>query len=436
MNVNNLEASSDGSKYLCWKDRPKFIQNQSDRAFESVNSDTVSNWRYNGATQYNMLGIEEQKLIKKIIQNAAKEQKDFYLLDIGSGNFQWGKAVVRYINEQKDLPEDIKVHVIGVRGEGGDSTKEEIGKCKLYELTSFKIENLYQEFEKNGLFLEKKLDFAISRWCFRHLVDPLGTFVQVHDLLRPGSGTFIADGFFSIDRTDEKERWGDQAPWEMLDLLVKTKAPFLLDDYDQSCSIVEFILQRPNENPCQLDMKYIDLAGVGFHSQESKFVTIFDKGKEKYGEDYFHYNSDRTRTLYGDKKIYDWLRKDDLIGYEIKFGMASKECDSFQERFKLHQAVIEGDLGSLEQLIKDGFDIDEGDLEGYTPLHLAIKHKQFECFAFLLKQGANQHIPSSEKRTKSFFDNGFLSLVEEAKFKNYDEKYTNMLEENKVEMEF
>lgn len=379
------------SPYVECLDRRKrlpVIQEKIDAVFDSLKVEKCSSWgRYNGPEefskhQYNILQIPEHYLIKKLILQAPIAKKDFYFLDIGAGNFQWVKGLASFINSQKDLPNDITIHILGVRGEGGVEKIKAIGKCKTYKLTAFKIENLVEEFESRGLFLTNIVDFAISRWTFRHLVDPLGTFVRTYHLLRPGNGILLMDGFFIFDKKRNLDFSLVEASNYIFSLLLKTKAPFLLEFHLNFLN--HFLLRRPNENPCPLEMTYIGLfknpyKDAGRLEDAVQFDDLeFDKETEEEGstrglKNFLRYDGGITsyNYLYGDKSLYYWLRSNEA---------------------KLHEAVIRGDCLELEKGLDEGADIDEVDLNGVTALRLALKINQLSCFEFLIQRGAKTDI--------------------------------------------
>ena len=176
------DPSPISATYLSWKERTSEINHSIYRAFQAIVSDTKSEWgRFNGNDTYSIGGIKEHKLMRKIIQEAPSGTKDFYALDIGAGNYQWGRELAKYLNEKKDIPKDATIHIIGIRGETNlDKVVTELGQCRLYEFGQFQIETLMDEFQKLGLQLANKVDLVVSRWCFRHLVDPVGTFTQAY----------------------------------------------------------------------------------------------------------------------------------------------------------------------------------------------------------------------------------------------------------------
>jgi hypothetical protein len=103
---------------LSWKDRPDSVREAGDSAFESLRHSTISNWStFNGVHEYSLCGVGEHQLFKTLIQRAYPNQKSFVALDIGAANFEWVETLHQFLEKQTDLPEDIEVHIIGVRAE-------------------------------------------------------------------------------------------------------------------------------------------------------------------------------------------------------------------------------------------------------------------------------------------------------------------------------
>lgn len=65
------------------------------------------------------------------------------------------------------------------------------------------------------------------------------------------------------------------------------------------------------------------------------------------------------------------------------------ECDDSDSSESVHDAVRDGDLARIEQLLAEGYDINTFDLLGYTPLHYAVRAEDFEVIKFLLSHGAD-----------------------------------------------
>ncbi len=241
-------------KGLNWHDRPKAMKEDVISAYQKISANPSSQWGLtNGAPEYNLICIEQYKLLKNIILKAP-EEKEFFILDLGAGNFEWGRDKVKRINSDPDLPTDIKVNVIGIRGE--KSPPNEVytdGKCKIYEFGNFMAENLTAQLKKVGLQLDNKIDLIVTAYTMRHLVDPVGTFVQAYNLLKPNTGYILSDSiFFMLD--SHKDTNTENAARSIQSLLLETKSPFLFIYRGMAES--SFILKRTGMNPFQPAMKY------------------------------------------------------------------------------------------------------------------------------------------------------------------------------------
>jgi ankyrin repeat protein len=54
----------------------------------------------------------------------------------------------------------------------------------------------------------------------------------------------------------------------------------------------------------------------------------------------------------------------------------------------LGQAVMDGNTGLIDDLLQYGADVNEGDTEGLTPLHVAVMNGHLDMVKFLLSRGA------------------------------------------------
>ncbi len=411
--ITRSQSASDSlpsppARYLDWTQRSDSLQDFISDTLERLSSQTTSNWGsfggmgFNGQENYGMCGVHEYALMKKIIQQAPSSQKDFYALDIGAGNFQWSKGLADFLDKQTDLPKDIKVHIIGIRGEKHLGQRIiETDRCKIYNLGAFKIEELFRKLKKEeGLpDLEGKIDLAVSRWTFRHLADPTGTFVQVFNLLRPKTGFLLMDGFY-LDVNDSINTDGNI---NMTRLFLDTKAPFLTRFYGDTRSLNHFMLRRPDANPCQLPMNY-DGRRYAEETQQigSRSVTCFTREAQPGDEEKFYVPiglPEDYDQIHGDRKMLDWLRKNGLMNNPCLIWAPIQNKDRGLKSPPLHQAVLRGDLHLVKECLNRGDDIDESDADGNTALHLAIQKKSYDLFQLLIEKGAHLWLANRERHT-------------------------------------
>lgn len=370
---------------LCWKERTSEINYFITRAFQAIVRDKKSRWgMYNGADAYDIAGVKEHKLMKKIIQGATLGNKDFYALDIGAGNYQWGRELARYLNTKKDLPKDVTIHIIGIRGEANlDEAVKVLGQCRLYEFGQFQIETLMDEFQKRGLQLANKVDLVVSKWCFRHLVDPVGTFTQAYNLLRPKTGYFLFDGFFFLHENEKIRDNSLNFNARMIRLCLETQAPFLTNRYNVTRSLDHFVVGKQDERPCLLRKQYLGIENPVREFQiGSETVTRFKVPSDVEGIPLLKKGSYR-----GNKDMYERLRQKGLLHNPKSVWGPLQNKDTDKNTPPFHIAIISGDDEAIDRCLTDECDINESDHTGATPLHLAIKHRNYELFSTLLERG-------------------------------------------------
>ncbi len=317
--VNNYNPVVD-SCYFDWTQRPESLQGVITKCYEQLANNPHGRWSlYNGKKNYEICGVNEYALMKDIILKAPFHQQEFYALDIGAGDFQWGHGLAAFIDAQTDLPNDISVHIIGVKGEAYLEEKVITTKrCIIHKLGAFKIEELFASFIETGLEVESNVDLIVSRWCFRHLADPVGTFAQAYNLLRPGSGYLLIDGFFFLYE-GQKLNHGD-GNMCMTQLFLDTKAPFLTQSMNPGYSLNQFILQSADAEPCSLPMQYLSIEVIEDTVKKwgvnSRTVTRFQRqpqesDREKHRLPCLH--PEEIHYVYGDKNIFDHLQDNGLF---------------------------------------------------------------------------------------------------------------------------
>jgi hypothetical protein len=387
--------------FLHWTQRPDSLKDAISRAFNRIVGSYTSKWgAFNGNARYGLCDVDEQALLKKIIQQAPAGQKEFYVLDIGAGNFEWSESMAANIEKQADLPPDIKVHILGIRGESyfGDRVVE-TDHCKIYYLGAFKVEELFEQFKRAGFDLENKIDLAVSQWCFRHLADPLGTAAQVYHLLRSKTGFFLVDGFFFLCNDGRMTDGNIQ----MTRLFLDMKAPFLTQYVDNGHSLNHFMLRKPDDSPCRLPMSYLETYYPGDGWQiGSECVTGFRREPQKGDQEEFSLpSSDPSdyRNIYGDKKMYDWLKENGLLFRSDRIWKPLQEKDNALTTPPLHQAIEQDERDKIQIYLDRGDDINESDSLGQTPLHLACQRRSFELFKSFLDRGAQTELFNERRNT-------------------------------------
>lgn len=312
-------SSSWASEHLEWQGRPDMLKHKIESCYTGLSSQTSGGWNYNGKQHYTIAGVEEEKLAHHIIISQP-DQKDFYFLDIGAGDFQWGDYLANYINNRKDIAEkDIKVHIIGIRGEQSLEPEESVkGKCIIYKLGAFKIEELESTFKAKGFDFKNKIDLIVSSWAFRHLVDPVGTLVQAYNHLRPDTGLFFFDGFF-FGYDTQKDALEGMVPYlNMSTLLLDTKAPFLIDPDNGGRAINQFILKRVGEALLELPLKYDTYQYIGNSYQvSSEVMTIFKRTSPVLDISEFQFipSMETYDKLCGDQALFNYFRDNKLFSF-------------------------------------------------------------------------------------------------------------------------
>lgn len=285
-------------------ERPNDLQ----RDINSTHTSLLSfrpQWNYNGSSSYTIMSIDCAYMLKSLIK-ISSNQKQFYVLDIGAGNFSWGNRTVDLINEQPDLPEDIIVHVISVTGENyGGQSVEKIGKCIRYNIDAFKIEDLYkgltQLMSQFDLNLLNNFDLIISSYTFIHLHDPVGTFVQAYNFLRPERGIILFHGFPVYYGPSEHYF----LHYPMIEFLLSTRIPFLVGHADGR-DIPPFLMKRPNNKPLSLSLEYAGTHYVQVANTSRKPVAYFNK-LEKIEVPSLNLPTWKTGAIHGDRHLFEWI---------------------------------------------------------------------------------------------------------------------------------
>ncbi|OHE73912.1 MAG: hypothetical protein A2007_00215 [Verrucomicrobia bacterium GWC2_42_7] len=293
-------------------ERPEAIRKCINEAFDSL-SGYSHEWLYNGSSYYSTMGIDEFSFIKKTIL-AHPERKDFYVMDYGAGNFSWGYGVANFFKKQSDLPKDIRIHVISLIGEHSrDPEIVQDGNCTLYNLGRFKLEEI-EDILKERMppqfgDLTGQLDLIISAWTLRHLIDPLGSFAQLYNLLRPSSGVMFIDEFWFDQNAFPVGEIPNSGPLSIMPyLVIDLNVKFLFNPMT-NCKNPSYAIARTNEKKCQIPLSYSTirhLPNPNLFQRRTTGISVFQGSMPnfEYTETLFF----QDYLLLGSRSLYEELK--------------------------------------------------------------------------------------------------------------------------------
>jgi len=402
-------------------ERPSNLKAAIDNTYNYIRSNNA-HWNYNGKSFYSIGNIDCEKMIKALIK-ASPHQKEFYFLDIGAGDCSWGKSTVEYCNKQKDFPEDILIHVLSVTGERYKGYSVEIiGKCKQYLIDAFKIEDLDNSFNQLGLDLKDKLDLIVSSYTFIHLHDPVGTFIQAYNLLRPGVGMILSHGF--------PVYYGPAVYYNlninMALFLSQTKAPYLATNGDTR-DICPFLMKRPDNKPLYLPLKYDGTLFAKVANTAEKQIAYYEP-LERLNEGPINLpkrSNSSNIDVHGDYDLFEWVwthspewqAETKTITYEPLRGTKEEveKARVIKSPPPLFLATDNSDLEKLRELIARGADVNQKNALG-IPLILTSYNEDVQ--KFLLNQEGfdpNARDNNSGRSVAHFLSGEALALLLEKK---------------------
>lgn len=145
----NTEQFDQEAKTFSPKQRSVELQNEINQTFQKFQRKQDLNlWAFKGAKSYYGY-LDQMKLVETLIMNHSDKNKPLYFMDIGAGDFKWGFTISKLINDNNLLNPAQKIHIISLSGENlvGPEIVED-RNCKLYNFSSFPIDNLQDELEK------------------------------------------------------------------------------------------------------------------------------------------------------------------------------------------------------------------------------------------------------------------------------------------------
>lgn len=301
--------------YLDPAKRPEFVVQRIENAFQTAEQLPISMGERTTTVTYGIAGIKECELICSLIANQPL-QSTFNVIDFGLGHGRWGEHLAQSIHQNVDkigLGRALSVAIYCVREEPFGYAVGRLGICRIHKIGSFKIEEIAEEFKRRGLDLDSQVDCVLSNRSLEHLVDPLGTFTQILNLMRPHSGIALVNGF---DVQIEEESKSDPHV-RMLQILSQTNATFLRARDRAKPEVDQFILRRRDETPCQLPMEYMEFSkGSGSKCttrlfRESPFLQVHIPMSKSADENYIRFLNESC--VHGDGELYLWLRQNGLF---------------------------------------------------------------------------------------------------------------------------
>lgn len=362
--------------------RPDNLQSCIDSTFRDLSSKRPQ-WNYNGSSSYSMVKVDCAQILCALIKHSPVN-KEFYVLDIGAGDFSWGNRTVDYINEQSELPSNLMVHVISLTGEcyGGPSI-ETRGKCKKYNIDRFKIENLDQSIRQLkvelNLTIDNDFDLIVSSYTFIHLHDPVGTFIQAYNLLRPGHGIIMCHGFPVY--YGPEEHYSLSLPF--IEFLFNTSIPCLVD-YGGGRDICPLLMKRPNNKYLSVPLEYAGTTTVRVANASSKPIANF---RQINGWKFPSINLPTWQkgAIHGDRDLFEWIWsyypewQTSRIVWQPLF--VSEEEGKINEVIKLpppiFHAVNSGDEIALKNLLTEEMDVNQRNAMG-LPLIFTTYNKKLQ----------------------------------------------------------
>jgi hypothetical protein len=350
--ISSLEKVTDASHMVnvtneCVKGssfhRPETVQRVVDNSFTSQ-LNGQKKWNVNGVGKhfYNLMGLEDDKVIHEIVSREGSD-KDIYLIDVGSGEGAWGRQVVEFLkNEFSESKKNF--HIISMTGDRELEPKiEKDGNITYYQFDQFKVEDIAQELQKRGLNLTNKVDFIVSRWTLRHVVDPLGTVDQMYSLLKPGKGLLMANGFFIGDETGELHTTTSDDKWK---ILASGNAKSLFRE-GIGHDLGDFLLIRQDDRSLGLGVEYsgnvMNLSA--HHDCGSQSATCFKS------LDQFNSKPDRIIDTSNNGKYYGKAGSELLVQDLLKRGLLSSETHKMPEVSNPDQAQLK--IEELTQVLEE-----------------------------------------------------------------------------------
>lgn len=350
-NPHNLQTPR-----MLWEDRPENVKRAIQDRFEE--RAYYHEWGlYNSCEYYNMCNVNERNLITKIVEDNPK-QTEFTFIDIGAGDFAWIRALSAFLREHKNFATK-KFNIYGLSAERTYKTGnfytpkakrsyitdgiEEIDNVKLHYYCSFKSEDLVWAFNERGVDLGRKVDFIISRWSLRHMIDPVGTVQQAFYLLKT-NGFLVVDYFpFYLEGNST---YGDYYQENQYLLFSYFDANVLMSSGGSAGPVQQFIMQKTGEG-LELPISYTSIKWGSEEGYDFAIIGFTFTEEEKKLEFPKSCIPPNGHTI-GSEELYNWLSDNNLF-FENKYAVTTgyEYCEEMQSLNAYCQAPVKQSLEFL-----------------------------------------------------------------------------------------
>lgn len=241
-------------------DRPAVVQAAIDEAFEVVKDlEGEDAWGYNGEPTYNLVGLDDERLLQSLFK---LPDVKIFIIDIGCGQGLWGRNAVSVLWDYEERHKTGKrFRIFSLTGgrecdNVADFARNEEGRkfIKHHRCNNMALENIQRSLYAEGYDLKNKCSLIMCRWTLRHLVDPVGTLKEIHDLLKPGSGMLLGTGFYYALEGIEEPVSSAVSLGNGWDILAQSNATILCKKFEHVRD--EFLLMRSGIEELKLPFEY------------------------------------------------------------------------------------------------------------------------------------------------------------------------------------
>lgn len=337
--------------------------------------------------------VYSHDLVKAILESAPKEQKDFYIVDIGAGYGGFNNGAAKTIKKMH-LADDIHVHLIGLTAQDHVPYTKEVESLNItkYLFSNFNAENFsakLSQLHDAGVDIQNKIDLVVSNFTFTHIIDPIGTLIQVHDNLRENTGMILLD-YFSINGQLESGETTSLAIHEMLAMtnaqFVTAKVPF--GDY----KLRYVLIRRVGDTRLHIPFSYGPVKDFENYSSgkwpRSSYVISSTRALENIADQ----KVGRELSLLGSPnsgEFFDWLVQHTSIQNKTTQWKSIFVDDSTSKKHEVAKTIFdvidEQDLSGIKSMLDADPELVNAKDKAGTPLIFKAQRNSEDVFDLVLK---------------------------------------------------